>query len=772
MSKKILIAVPGFCLLFAACNNMLTGGSTETSSKVASMLYNPGGSPAAYATVRFCLHDYNPRSDSGAIDSTTTDTNGNYAVRLDAGTYTITANSDSGMAYRDSIAAKGGVTVHPPVCTLKTPGTLQGVVQLQPGDDARTVFILFLGTNFYTTPDDAAGNFTTEPMSGGKYRVRILTTIPDYQVMDTSFTITAGSDSVMADTIRLKYAGIPMPKNLAVSYDTLHQTVVVSWDMPDTSLLSGYNVYRSIKGQNFSLVTQTPLPKTQTVYYDTGLTVGTVYEYRVVSRTQAGVESKMVDYLADTALIVSASMVTTTFSWSSVNTIHDTASINDTVKVIVSYSNPTRKIDSVEWHLDTAQLPRHTKIDSSLSGKDTLTYYCPAQAGVRQLIVKAVDAGNTTWRDTFKLWVILDAPKANAGNDTTISINDSFTIHGSGNDRFGRIVKYRLDANDDGTFEDRSTTPIVKRLKASSIPGDYNVVLQVEDDDGNKTNDTMVVHVLLDPPVANAGNDTTVLINSQITLHGSARQEFGTIVKWEWNINNSGFVRTSTGDTTITTPDSDISVYPCILRVTDDDGNIGKDTVNLQVLAWSALGTGMNKGVTVTALAIDSSGNLYAGGRFTTAGGVAANNIAKWNGSSWSALGTGTNGRIFSLSFDGDSNLYAGGQFTTAGGVTANNIAKWNGSSWSALGTGTYDTVRALAVDSSGNLYAGGEFTSVGGTGANYIAKWNGTAWSALGSGMNGRTFSLSFDGSGNLYAGGYFTIAGGGIANYIAKYK
>jgi trimeric autotransporter adhesin len=37
----------------------------------------------------------------------------------------------------------------------------------------------------------------------------------------------------------------------------------------------------------------------------------------------------------------------------------------------------------------------------------------------------------------------------------------------------------------------------------------------------------------------------------------------------------------------------------------------------------------------VTALAV-SGNDLYAAGTFTTAGGNAANNIAKWDGSSWS----------------------------------------------------------------------------------------------------------------------------------------
>ena len=49
----------------------------------------------------------------------------------------------------------------------------------------------------------------------------------------------------------------------------------------------------------------------------------------------------------------------------------------------------------------------------------------------------------------------------------------------------------------------------------------------------------------------------------------------------------------------------------------------------------------------VNALAFDASGNLYAGGDFTTAGGVSANSIAKWDGSSWSALGSGMNRLLY-----------------------------------------------------------------------------------------------------------------------------
>ena len=77
------------------------------------------------------------------------------------------------------------------------------------------------------------------------------------------------------------------------------------------------------------------------------------------------------------------------------------------------------------------------------------------------------------------------------------------------------------------------------------------------------------------------------------------------------------------------------------------------------------------------ALAVFDDGNgpaLYAGGFFNTAGGVPASDIAKWDGNSWSALGSGVSGGVRSLAVSGSS-LYVGGQFTTAGGVSANRIA-------------------------------------------------------------------------------------------------
>jgi hypothetical protein len=192
--------------------------------------------------------------------------------------------------------------------------------------------------------------------------------------------------------------------------------------------------------------------------------------------------------------------------------------------------------------------------------------------------------------------------------------------------------------------------------------------------------------------------------------------------------------------------------------------------------SWSALGLGMggrfSSEVQVNALAVSGT-DLYAGGNFETAGGTAAKSIAKWNGTAWSVLGSGISGSVHALAISGHD-LYAGGRFTTAGGTAANYIAKWDGTAWSALGSGVgglyLSPVYALAVSGT-DLYVGGDFKTAGGTTASYIAKWNGAAWSALGSGISDIVYALAISGA-DLYAGGSFSTAGGANAGNIAKWN
>jgi Secretion system C-terminal sorting domain len=168
---------------------------------------------------------------------------------------------------------------------------------------------------------------------------------------------------------------------------------------------------------------------------------------------------------------------------------------------------------------------------------------------------------------------------------------------------------------------------------------------------------------------------------------------------------------------------------------------------------------------------------LIAAGSFNFAGGVSANYIAKWNGTSWSSLDIGMNTEVYALTvYNGE--LIAGGKFQNAGNIPVNYIAKWNGSSWAPLGSGmsgvNFPYVYSLYVYGN-DLIAGGVFRVAGGANVNCIAKWNGISWSALGSGMGGTASpfvqALTVYGS-ELIAGGWFATAGGVTAIKIAKWN
>jgi hypothetical protein len=204
--------------------------------------------------------------------------------------------------------------------------------------------------------------------------------------------------------------------------------------------------------------------------------------------------------------------------------------------------------------------------------------------------------------------------------------------------------------------------------------------------------------------------------------------------------------------------------------------------------SWWPLGSGLSANANpwvacVKGFDSGSGTELYAGGNFTSAGGIAANYVAKWNRSTWSplvAIDEGTDGPVHAMEvFDDGSGpaLFLGGSFTTACGILAANIAKWDGTSTSPLATGAGSDVRTLTVfdDGSGaRLIAGGDFAYAGGIQVNHIAKWDGTRWWPLGTGLNGPVYSLAVhdDGSGPaLFAAGMFTLAGGTAARSIARW-
>ena len=186
--------------------------------------------------------------------------------------------------------------------------------------------------------------------------------------------------------------------------------------------------------------------------------------------------------------------------------------------------------------------------------------------------------------------------------------------------------------------------------------------------------------------------------------------------------------------------------------------------------AFSSLGAGVEGSVQSIVVHDDGTGPaLWVAGDFDRAGGSNVRDVARWDGTSWSGVGNVGDpfGRVRALASWNDGSgehLYIGGLFNEVDGVPAANLARWDGSSWSALGAGASDEVHdLLAVDlalvGGERLVVGGSFTQAWAVATEGgVAAWDGDSWSALDGPDQATTSSLAVwdEGSGlRLYAAG-----------------
>lgn len=162
-------------------------------------------------------------------------------------------------------------------------------------------------------------------------------------------------------------------------------------------------------------------------------------------------------------------------------------------------------------------------------------------------------------------------------------------------------------------------------------------------------------------------------------------------------------------------PDGKVVVVGSFTQTT----NINKTAVNAmrynpRTFAWEAICTSAD--ATIDACAVGPDGKVYLGGKFTTLNGVAVNQVAAWNGTQISALGAGVGApatfdaadskSIKALAVASDGTLWCGGRFDTAGTVAAINLAKWQGGAWTPSDLSFNNRpVNDLAFDKLGNLF-------------------------------------------------------------------
>lgn len=165
--------------------------------------------------------------------------------------------------------------------------------------------------------------------------------------------------------------------------------------------------------------------------------------------------------------------------------------------------------------------------------------------------------------------------------------------------------------------------------------------------------------------------------------------------------------------------------------------------------AWQQVGDaadfmGRDTGVpAATRLVQGGDERLVIGGKFDLIDLVPAQGIAAFDGQQWVPLGDGITPEfdtagvqvLVAMGDEPDQLLYAAGQFAIAGTSLVNNVALWDGTSWSSLEGPSGIGVNGLVVDAiewNGNLLVVGDFTEAGGLPADGAALWNGSTWSAL----------------------------------------
>ena len=182
------------------------------------------------------------------------------------------------------------------------------------------------------------------------------------------------------------------------------------------------------------------------------------------------------------------------------------------------------------------------------------------------------------------------SPVANAGTDKTITLpTNTATLTGSGTDANGTISSYgwvSISGPSAGTITTLSapSTPVNNLLQ-----GVYKYELTVTDNSGAIGKDTVQVtvnRIANQAPIANAGTDKTITLpTNTATLTGSGTDANGTISSYAW-VNVSG---PSTGTIATSNAPSIVinnllkGIYKYELTVTDNNGAIGKDTVQITV---------------------------------------------------------------------------------------------------------------------------------------------------------------------------------------------
>ncbi len=193
--------------------------------------------------------------------------------------------------------------------------------------------------------------------------------------------------------------------------------------------------------------------------------------------------------------------------------------------------------------------------------------------------------------------------------------------------------------------------------------------------------------------------------------------------------------------------------------------------------SWdTSLGNSFHKVGAINSLTLDADNNLYVAGNFNYINQTEVNGLARWNGTNWNGYGlqptdTGKIRKVLSF----DNSLFAIGSFSVLQ-QARNNIARWDGKNFQAIGNGLtghltpypIETYAATLASFGDSLFVGGDFTHFDGRPAYGIGQWNGDVVSQT---VDFEWMVNSFGSNGTeLIAGGSFTAVGN-VSSRLARF-
>ncbi len=199
----------------------------------------------------------------------------------------------------------------------------------------------------------------------------------------------------------------------------------------------------------------------------------------------------------------------------------------------------------------------------------------------------------------------------------------------------------------------------------------------------------------------------------------------------------------------------------------------------------------------VKALEFGANGEVFVGGRFTTAGPYTFDSIASYHtvtgtwfdSTHWSWSEGVWGGEVRGIARADNNDVWVGGTFTATraiGGTTNASqkyLVKWDYDvgDWSTSDYTTAPTawVAAVRIAPDGETpVVGGAFTAINGTTAAAVAQKSGASWTTMGAGMYESTsvgpsvYALDYGPDQMLYAGGGFTLADSATARRVAQWN